>query len=112
MRLHALRRLQGPSPLFLLLIGLALVALAVAFASSCSGRRITRRHSSRYRGTDRVPKGAGLYAARLADCAVCHTAPGGAPFAGGRAIESPVGTIYASNITARPSQRHRHLHAR
>lgn len=35
-----------------------------------------------------------------ADCAACHTAPkGGAPFAGGYAIESPLGTIYASNIT-------------
>ncbi len=34
-----------------------------------------------------------------ADCSACHTAPGGRPFAGGRAIESPLGTIYSSNIT-------------
>lgn len=45
---------------------------------------------------------AGLYAARLADCAACHTAEGGQPFAGGRPIESPFGPIYASNITPDP----------
>jgi alcohol dehydrogenase (quinone), cytochrome c subunit len=49
-----------------------------------------------------VPEGAGEYAARTADCAACHTAEGGKPFAGGRAIISPVGTIYSSNITPDP----------
>lgn len=43
--------------------------------------------------------GQGEYAMRLADCAACHTAPGGEMFAGGRAIESLLGTIYSSNIT-------------
>lgn len=46
-----------------------------------------------------APEGAGEYVMRLADCAACHTAPDGARFAGGRAIVSPVGTIYSSNIT-------------
>ncbi len=42
----------------------------------------------------------GQYLARLADCEACHTAPGGAPFAGGRAFALPgMGTLYASNIT-------------
>jgi mono/diheme cytochrome c family protein len=41
----------------------------------------------------------GEYLARAADCAACHTAPGGKPFAGGLAISSPVGTIYSTNIT-------------
>ena len=41
----------------------------------------------------------GEYLARAADCGACHTAPGGKPFAGGLAISSPVGVIYASNIT-------------
>ncbi len=49
-----------------------------------------------------VPEGAGAYAMRIADCAACHTAEGGQPFAGGRAIISPVGTIYSSNITPDP----------
>ncbi|MFT3988699.1 c-type cytochrome [Aestuariivirga sp.] len=43
--------------------------------------------------------GQGEYAMRMADCAACHTAPGGAFLAGGRAIDSPMGTIWASNIT-------------
>lgn len=49
-----------------------------------------------------VPKGAGVYAMRLGDCAACHTAEGGKPFAGGRPIESPFGIIYSSNITPDP----------
>lgn len=48
------------------------------------------------------PDAAALYAARLADCAACHTAEGGTPFAGGRPIQSPFGAIYSSNITPDP----------
>ncbi|MER9576542.1 cytochrome c [Mesorhizobium sp. M0189] len=41
----------------------------------------------------------GRYLAQAADCAACHTAPGGAPFAGGLAFAMPFGTLYASNIS-------------
>lgn len=41
----------------------------------------------------------GEYLSRAADCMACHTAEGGAPFAGGLPIHSPFGTIYGSNIT-------------
>jgi mono/diheme cytochrome c family protein len=41
----------------------------------------------------------GEYLTRAADCVVCHTAQGGAPFAGGRAFVLPFGTIYSTNIT-------------
>lgn len=41
----------------------------------------------------------GEYLARAADCAVCHTAPGGTPYAGGLAIRTPFGTMYSPNIT-------------
>jgi mono/diheme cytochrome c family protein len=41
----------------------------------------------------------GAYLATASDCAACHTAPGGKPFAGGLPIASPVGTIFATNIT-------------
>jgi mono/diheme cytochrome c family protein len=41
----------------------------------------------------------GEYLARAADCAVCHTAAGGKPYAGGFAFTLPFGTIYSSNIT-------------
>ncbi len=41
----------------------------------------------------------GEYLARAGDCVACHTASGGKPFAGGLPMESPVGTIYSTNIT-------------
>ena len=44
----------------------------------------------------------GQYLTRAADCAACHTAPGGRPFAGGRAFELPFGVLYAPNITPDP----------
>lgn len=37
--------------------------------------------------------------AALGDCAVCHTAPGGPPNAGGRAMETPFGTLHTTNLT-------------
>ena len=41
----------------------------------------------------------GKYLATAADCGACHTVPGGAPFAGGLPISTPLGTIYSTNIT-------------
>ncbi len=41
----------------------------------------------------------GRVLASIGDCAVCHTATGGAPNAGGRAMETPFGTLYATNLT-------------
>jgi mono/diheme cytochrome c family protein len=42
----------------------------------------------------------GKYLTRAADCAACHSMPGGQPFAGGLPFRLPFGTIYSSNITA------------
>jgi nicotinate dehydrogenase subunit B len=44
-----------------------------------------------------IARGAQL--AALGDCAVCHTSITGAANAGGRALETPFGTIYSTNIT-------------
>src|SRR5260370_11544568 len=41
----------------------------------------------------------GRYMATAADCAACHTATGGQPFAGGGALETPFGILLAPNIT-------------
>jgi mono/diheme cytochrome c family protein len=41
----------------------------------------------------------GRYMATAADCTACHTVPGGKPFAGGGALETPFGTLLAPNIT-------------
>lgn len=42
---------------------------------------------------------AGEYLARAGDCVACHTARGGAPFAGGVEIQTPFGRMVSPNIT-------------
>ncbi len=44
----------------------------------------------------------GEYLAHAADCVACHSAPGGAAYAGGRGMGLPLGVIYATNITPDP----------
>jgi len=46
-----------------------------------------------------APTQRGAYLARIGNCALCHTPPGGASYAGGRPIDTPFGTVYSSNIT-------------
>ena len=41
----------------------------------------------------------GAYLAKLGNCAACHTARSGAAYAGGKAIATPFGAVYTSNIT-------------
>ena len=41
----------------------------------------------------------GAYLARAGNCMTCHTARGGASYAGGRGIVTPFGTVYTSNLT-------------
>jgi sulfur oxidation c-type cytochrome SoxX len=41
----------------------------------------------------------GRYIAQASDCVACHTAKGGKTFAGGLAMQTPIGTIYSTNIT-------------
>ncbi|HLH51470.1 MAG TPA: cytochrome c, partial [Roseiarcus sp.] len=44
----------------------------------------------------------GEYLARAGDCIACHTEPEGKLFAGGRAMLTPFGTLYTTNITPDP----------
>ena len=49
-------------------------------------------------GADLVVRGE--YLTRAADCAACHTVPGGQPFAGGLPFKLPIiGALYSTNIT-------------
>ena len=41
----------------------------------------------------------GEYLARVGNCMTCHTPRGGVPWAGGRGIATPFGTVYAGNLT-------------
>jgi mono/diheme cytochrome c family protein len=45
----------------------------------------------------------GAYLARAGDCMACHTARGGVPYAGGRALDTPFGRLIAPNITPESS---------
>lgn len=46
---------------------------------------------------DQIKRGEQL--ATVGDCIVCHTKDNGAPFAGSRALPTPFGTLYSTNIT-------------
>ncbi|MBE9604318.1 cytochrome c [Acetobacteraceae bacterium H6797] len=46
-----------------------------------------------------MPIERGEYVARQADCVACHSTEHGQPFAGGLPMGSPLGTIFATNIT-------------
>jgi mono/diheme cytochrome c family protein len=87
----------------ILRISLSLITLAVVVAVGFIGRRLATREIDP--SVPDVPATAelvaqGEYIARAADCAACHTQPGGKPFAGGVAFKLPFGTLYSTNITA------------
>jgi len=42
----------------------------------------------------------GEYTLRISGCSHCHTAENGEPLAGGRALETPLGTFYTPNISS------------
>lgn len=67
----------------LTLFGLLVGVQAAAAADGPNAARIQRGH----------------YLAIAGDCAACHTAPGGKPYAGGLAIGTPIGNIISTNIT-------------
>jgi alcohol dehydrogenase (quinone), cytochrome c subunit len=91
MKLH---RLAVPTVFGLLLGAAALVAATLLTAGA-----VSRAHAVK---PSPALVARGRYLAQAAGCAACHTAPGGAPYAGGLAMQSGFGTIYATNITPDP----------
>lgn len=92
---------------FAVLLAIGCVLLWNVFPTPALG--FAGEHGAIYRGpsptgappelasADMVTRGA--YLTKAADCAVCHTAPGGQPFAGGLAFPTPFGVLYSPNIT-------------
>jgi mono/diheme cytochrome c family protein len=72
---------------------LAATTLAVTLAGSASGQTAAPDPQ------DFSQIAHGRYVAVLGDCAACHTNPGGPPYAGGLAIQTPFGNVVAANIT-------------
>lgn len=80
---------------------LALAGGAVAAVAAFAGWRpaiapVSRPDASIYTAAT-IERGRAI--AALGNCAGCHTAPGGAPLAGGRALATPFGAVYSSNLT-------------
>lgn len=72
----------------------------VAATAALVGVLLTGTVGAAPAGDDLVARGE--YLARAGNCAGCHTARGGADYAGGRAIGSGYGTFFAPNITPDP----------
>jgi len=95
---HPFRR---SDPRVIRLAGIFPLAMALALCASCGspGRLQSPSDSApRQFATAQIERGANL--AAIGNCATCHTASGGKPFAGGYPLETPFGTVYGTNITA------------
>lgn len=75
------------------LVALAAIALGYAWQPAIGPLEGTPGPFS----AEQIARGERL--AALGDCAVCHTREGGPRNAGGRALPTPFGTIYSSNLT-------------
>jgi mono/diheme cytochrome c family protein len=74
----------------MLLAGVGLVTSVTAHAQGIDAQKFNQIEKGRYLAT-------------VSDCTACHTLPGsGHEFAGGRAIETPFGTLLGPNITPDP----------
>jgi mono/diheme cytochrome c family protein len=82
--------------LWTVLILLVLFAVFAAWAARPAIHPIEAPVASAFDAAD-VARGANL--AALGNCNNCHTAPGGRAFAGGRAVPTPFGILYSTNIT-------------
>lgn len=71
---------------------LSILALSALAASACLALATGSR-------AEDAEVSAGRYVATVAGCASCHTAEGGAPFAGGLVLQTPFGPLATSNIT-------------
>ena len=83
----------------LALLGLGVLVFLGALIFALMPTRTRQIAASQAAGLDAAAIERGRYLAVAADCSACHTAPGGKPFAGGLAIDSPLGAIYSTNIT-------------
>lgn len=94
-----MKRLGLRALLVLLVLG-ALLAAAVFALNRRDESPVRAGPPEALPGADQIARGA--YLASMGNCAACHTARGGAPYAGARAIETPFGTVYSTNLTPDP----------
>lgn len=70
----------------------ALIGLTLLIGTAAAAHAATDGQSF-----DQISRG--RYLAAAGDCTACHTMPGGKPYAGGRPLETPFGTLLAPNLT-------------
>ncbi len=93
------RRIRLTLAALMLAAGLPALVFAWLFArSEAPGHNDTRAMSS-FNAAAATEIARGEYLTRAGNCMACHTDRGGAPWAGGRALATPFGTVYASNLT-------------
>jgi mono/diheme cytochrome c family protein len=79
----------------LMLLAAAIAAIALAWPRA---QMIPAASPAAWASTlENVARGA--YLARAGDCMACHTARGGAAYAGGRVLDTPFGRLVSPNIT-------------
>ncbi|MBG6076145.1 cytochrome c [Polaromonas sp. CG_9.11] len=76
---------------------LALGAAAAIWALNVQGESDVRATAAFAPTDSLIARGA--YLARAGNCMACHTARGGASYAGGLGIPTPFGTVFTSNLT-------------
>src|SRR5437660_6389978 len=81
------------------LASLAALCGRAALVAAMTGEATAPTNYAKF-GATQVAKGAEL--AAVGNCGRCHTAEGGKPYAGGRPLSAPFGTIYSTNITPDP----------
>ena len=84
--------------LAVLAVGVLVIAGGLAWAWRPAIAPISTNNSVSDRKT--IDRGAEL--AAIGNCSDCHTKDVGLAYAGGRALPTPFGTIYASNLTPAP----------
>ena len=73
-----------------------------ALAAIVLGGAMTSAHALN-NNADAALVARGAYLAKAGDCIACHTAPNGKPSAGGPKMSTPLGAVYATNITPDPN---------
>ncbi len=86
--------------IYLTLSAVAVIAVVAAYGGShaiMSARQQPIEPKLAAASADVIKRG--QYVAQSADCFACHSVPGGQAYAGGLAMQTPVGAIYSTNIT-------------